>query len=96
MRKEVVVACRERETCTYTVYSTYYHVFVGVRDLKTGFGFMTGFFAHLYNLLLHFTNHCMTHYVFSSPSSSTAVSRDSLSYFLSLNVRVRLSLQLAL
>jgi hypothetical protein len=40
---------------------------------------MTGFIAHLYNLLLHFTNHSVTHYVFSSPSSSTAISRDSLS-----------------
>jgi hypothetical protein len=39
---------------------------------------MTGFIAHLYNLLLHFTNHCMTHYVSSSPSPSTADSRDSL------------------
>jgi hypothetical protein len=48
------------------------------RDLLTSFGLMTGFIAHLYNLLLHFTDHNMTHYVFSSPSSSTADSRDSL------------------
>jgi hypothetical protein len=39
-----------------------------------GFGLMTGFIAHLYNLLLHFTHH----YVFSSPSASTAASRDTL------------------
>jgi hypothetical protein len=51
----------------------YCHVLGGVRDLETGFGLMTGFVAHLYNFLLHFTNH----YVFSSPSSSTAASRDS-------------------
>jgi hypothetical protein len=26
---------------------------------------MAGFIAHLYNLLLHFANHYMTHYAFS-------------------------------
>jgi hypothetical protein len=40
---------------------------------------MTGFIAHLYNLLLHVTDHYLTRYVFCSPSSSTATSRDSLS-----------------
>jgi hypothetical protein len=45
---------------------------------------MTGFIAHLYNLLLHFTNHYMTHYIFSSPSSSTVASRDSLNLLLQL------------
>jgi hypothetical protein len=40
---------------------------------------MTEFIALVYNLLLHFTNHYMTHYVFSSPSSLIAISRDSLS-----------------
>jgi hypothetical protein len=38
---------------------------------------MTGFIAHLWNLLLHFTNYFMTHCLVSS--SSTAISRDSLS-----------------
>jgi hypothetical protein len=37
---------------------------------------MAGCVAHVYNLLLHFTNHYTTHYVFSSPSASTAASRD--------------------
>jgi hypothetical protein len=32
---------------------------------RRGFGLMTGFIAHLYNLLLYFTNHYMTHHVFS-------------------------------
>jgi hypothetical protein len=50
----------------------------GVRDLETGFGLMTGFIAHVYNLLLLFTNHCITNCLFSSSSSSTAVSRDYL------------------
>jgi hypothetical protein len=40
---------------------------------------MAGFIVHLYNLLLHLTNHYMTPYVFSYPSSSTAASKDSLS-----------------
>jgi hypothetical protein len=40
-----------------------------------------GFWNTPYNLLLHFTNHYMTHYVFSSQSSSTAVSRDSLNSY---------------
>jgi hypothetical protein len=40
---------------------------------------MTGFIAHLCSLLLQFTNHYVTHYTFSTPSSSTAVSRDSIS-----------------
>jgi hypothetical protein len=47
----------------------------GVRDLETGFGFMAVFIALIYNLLPHFTNHN----VFSSPSSSTASFRVSLS-----------------
>jgi hypothetical protein len=37
----------------------------GCAWLMNGFGLMAGFIAHLYNLLLHFTNHYMTHYVFS-------------------------------
>jgi hypothetical protein len=48
-----------------------------------GFGFMTGFIKHLYNLLLHFTNQYMTNYDLTSPLSSTAVSRESLSPLLS-------------
>jgi hypothetical protein len=40
---------------------------------------MIEFIAHLYNLLLYFRSHCMTQYVFSSPSSSTAASRSSKS-----------------
>jgi hypothetical protein len=43
-----------------------------MRDLQTGFGLMIGFIAHLHNVLLHFTNRCMTHYVFSSPPPSIA------------------------
>jgi hypothetical protein len=43
---------------------------------------MARFIAYLYNLLLHFTNRYMTPYVFSSPSSSTAASRDCLNYSL--------------
>jgi hypothetical protein len=46
--------------------STYCHVFGGVRDLWKGFGLMIVFIAHLHNLLLHFTNHYMTHNVFAS------------------------------
>jgi hypothetical protein len=42
-----------------------------------GFGLLTGFIAHLHNVLLHFTNHYIKHYFYSSPSSSTAASRDS-------------------
>jgi hypothetical protein len=43
-----------------------YVMILGVSDLRMGFGLMTWFTAHLYNLLLHFTYHFMTHYVFSS------------------------------
>jgi hypothetical protein len=50
-----------------------------------GFGFMTGFISHLYNLLLHFTNH----YLFSSLSSSTAASRDSLDSQLTARLELR-------
>jgi hypothetical protein len=39
---------------------------------------MTGFTADVCNLLLLFTTHYITHYVFSSPPPSTAASGDSL------------------
>jgi hypothetical protein len=55
----------------------------GFAWLIDGYGLMAGLIAHLYNLLLQFTDHYMTHYVFSSPSSSTAASRNSLNYYLS-------------
>jgi hypothetical protein len=38
---------------------------------------MTGFIAHSYSFLLLVTNRYMTRFVFSSPSYSTAISRDS-------------------
>jgi hypothetical protein len=38
----------------------YIYIFWGVRDLETNFLLMNGFFARLYNLLLHVTNHYMT------------------------------------
>jgi hypothetical protein len=46
------------------------------------FSLVTGIIAHLYNLLLHFATHYMTHCVFSSTSSPTAASRDYLSSLL--------------
>jgi hypothetical protein len=43
----------ETQICVHTV------MYLGV-FLETGFGLMTGFIAHLHNLLLYFTNHYMT------------------------------------
>jgi hypothetical protein len=71
--------------------TTYSHIFEGVRDLNTGFGLMTGFIAHLYNSLLHFTNHYMTHYGFSSPSSPL-LSQETPSILLSDRDRINLLL----
>jgi hypothetical protein len=45
---------------------------------RRGSGLMTVFIIQLYNLLLHFTHHCMTLDVFSSQSSSTVILRDSI------------------
>jgi hypothetical protein len=58
-------------------------------DLQTGFGLMTGFIARLYNSSQLFANRSMTHYVFSSPSSSTAVSRDSVTLRMTVSHSVK-------
>jgi hypothetical protein len=50
---------------------------------------MIGFISHLYNLLLDFPSHYMAHYVYSSPSSSTADSRDSFNSQLTAHLELR-------
>jgi hypothetical protein len=57
---------------------------------------MAGFIAHLRNLLLHFTNHYMTHTVFSSPSFLTGVSRDSLNSISQVKVKFKIKVMLQL
>jgi uncharacterized membrane protein YbhN (UPF0104 family) len=57
---------------------------------------MTGFIAHLYNLLVHFTNHYMTHYVFLLIIFYCCLKRLPPFWFFSQRVWVRVTLRLAL
>jgi hypothetical protein len=81
----------------YSMLTWYYNVtYLGVCvTYKRVLDWWPDFIAHLYNLLVHFTNHNMTHYVFSSSSSPTAITRDYHNSHSSSKVEVRVTLRLA-
>jgi hypothetical protein len=87
-RPETSVNLRLREVEAYNFmfmslrlsHNNYCHKLVTIHG---SMNWMIGFISHVYNLFLHFTKPYMTHYVFCSPSSSTAALRDSHNSILS-------------